>query len=226
MTTTRQLYSSPMSSNARRTLVCAAHLGVELEIIPVNLADQAARAKVAALNPNGKIPVLVEYSASPSGDAASPGQARLGGGDFVLWESNAINQYLCERTPGQTLLPDAPKARADVNRWLSWQAAHLSPAVGGFNYERMVKKIMGRGEPDPAAIAMHTAEFQRFATVIDKHLATHRWLANDALSLADFSLAATLLHSERAEYPMQPYEHLRAHVARIRETPAWRTTEG
>jgi len=207
MTTTRQLYSSPLSSNARRTLLCAAHLGVDLEIIPVSLGDQASRAKVAAVNPNGKIPVLVE-------------------GDFVLWESNAINQYLCELTPGQTLLPAAPKARADVNRWLYWLTAHLAPACGGLNFEHFVKKALGRGEADPNAIAAHGAEFHRFAKVVDQHLAKRQWLANDALSLADFSLAATLMHSARGQYPIEPYEHLRAHVARIHELPAWRTTEG
>ena len=207
MTTTRQLFSSPLSSNARRTLLCAAHLGVELEIVSVSLGDPAARAKVAAINPNGKIPVLVE-------------------GDFVLWESNAINAYLCALTPGQTLLPAAPKPRGDVERWLYWLTAHLSPACGGLNFEHFVKKALGRGEPDPNAIAAHTAELHRFAKVVDQHLATRKWLANDALSLADYSLAATLMHSDRGQYPLQPYEHLRAHVARIRETPAWRTTEG
>lgn len=207
MTTTRQLYSSPMSSNARRTRLCAAHLGVELDIVTVGLADPAGRAKLAAINPNGKIPVLVE-------------------GDFVLWESNAINEYLCALTPGQTLLPAAPKERADVHRWLYWITAHLQPACGGLNFEHFVKKALGRGEADPQAIAAHGAEFHRFAKVVDQHLATRTWLANDALSLADFSLAATLMHSERGQYPSQPYEHLRAHVARIRETPAWRTAEG
>ena len=217
MTTTRQLYTSQMSSNARRTRLCIAHLGADITLVECSLGDPAARAKVAAINPNGKIPVLVE-------------------GDFVLWESNAINQYLCDLTPGQTLLPAAPKARADVNRWLYWLTAHLSPACGGLNFEHFVKKALGRGEPDPNASAAHTAELHRFAKVVDQHLAgqhlagqhlaTRQWLANDALSLADYSLAATLMHSDRGQYPLQPYEHLRAHVARIRETPAWRMTEG
>jgi len=86
------------------------HLGVDLEVVTINLADQAMRAKVAALNPNSKIPVFVE-------------------GDFVLWESNAINQYLCDVTRPD-LIPTEPRAKAEVNRWLFWQTAHMSPAVG------------------------------------------------------------------------------------------------
>src|SRR4051812_26593136 len=206
MTTTRQLFASPVSSNSRRTQLCAAHLGIELELVMVNLTDATHRADVAKLNPNGKIPVFVE-------------------GDLILWESNAINQYLCECTPGQTLLPTEPRARANVNRWLFWQASHLVHPTAGLNFEFMVKKLMGKGDPDPAAVATHTAELARFAKVVDDHLATRTWLANDALSLADYSLAATLLHADRAQYPLQPFEHLRRHVAHVRETPAWRATE-
>jgi len=72
----------------------------------------------------------------------------------------------------------------------------------------MIKKFTGRGEPDPAAIATHEAAFHQFAKVVDRHLATHTWLANDALSIADYSLAATLLHAERAQYPMASYGNL------------------
>ena len=111
-------------------------------------------------------------------------------------------------------------------RLLFWITAHLSPACGGLNFEHFVKKALGRGEADPSAIAAHTAEFHRFAKVVDQHLAGKQWLANDALSLADYSLAATLMHSARGQYPIEPYEHLRAHVARIHELPAWRATEG
>lgn len=206
MTTTRQLYASPLSSNSRRTQLCAAHLGVDLEVVNVSLASAPDRARVAQLNPNGKIPVLIE-------------------GDLVLWESNAINQYLCDLTPGQTISPTDPRARAEVNRWLFWQTAHLAPAAGGFNFEHIVKKALGKGDPDPGALAAHTAELQRFAKVVNDHLATRTWLANDALSLADYSLAAIMLHADRAQYPLQPFEHLRRHVAHVRETPAWRATE-
>jgi glutathione S-transferase len=197
------LFASPQSSNAVRTLVTAAHLGVDLDVRMVQLASPTDRAAVAAVNPNGKIPVLVE-------------------GDFVLWESNAINEYLCDRTPGQTLLPAAPRAKAEVHRWLYWITAHLGVVTGGLNFERFVKRIIGRGEPDPQAIAGHEAGFHQFARVVDAHLAGRAFLANDALSLADYSLAATLIHAEDAAYPIAGYAHLGAHRARVRELPAWK----
>ncbi len=203
MMTKPQLYASLQSSNAVRTLVTAAHLGVELDVRMLQLGSPDDRRAVAEVNPNGKIPVLVE-------------------GDYVLWESNAINEYLCDRTAGQTLLPSEARAKAEVHRWLYWITAHFGTVTGGLNFERFVKKLTGRGEADPAAVAAHEAGFHQFARVVDAHLATRAYLANDALSLADYSLAAVLIHAENAQYPMAGYAHLAAHRERIRALPAWK----
>ena len=102
-----RLYHHPMSSNARRALMTAIHLGLPLELAEVDLMNADDRRRLAELNPNGKVPVLAD-------------------GDFLLWESCAIMQYLAEQVPGQTIYPQAPQARADVNRWLFWAAQHLS----------------------------------------------------------------------------------------------------
>ncbi|CAN5655911.1 glutathione S-transferase N-terminal domain-containing protein [soil metagenome] len=199
----RLLYASLQSSNAVRTLLTAARLGIEHEVRMVQLGNPDDRKAIAGVNPNGKIPVLVE-------------------GDYVLWESNAIDEYLCDLTPGQTLLPAAPRAKAEVHRWLYWITAHFGVVAGGLNFERFVKQVTGRGEADPVAVAGHEAGFHQFARVVDSHLANHEYLANDALSLADYSLASVLLNAETAAYPIAGYAHLVAHRARIRALPAWR----
>src|SRR5678815_5249851 len=95
-----KLHYGTLSSSSRRVTIVASILGIPLELHPVDLRDKAARAALERKNPNSKIPVLED-------------------GDFVLWESNAIMQYLCEKTPGQTLLPSEVRARADVQRWLN-----------------------------------------------------------------------------------------------------------
>ena len=96
------LYTNPHSSNARRVTMTAIHLNVPLELRVVkNMKDPVERAALLEVNPNGKVPVLVD-------------------GDFVLWESCAIMQYLAELTPDQTLYPIELEARLDVNRWLFW----------------------------------------------------------------------------------------------------------
>src|SRR5262245_28091542 len=65
-------------------------------------------AEYAALNPNMRMPTLKD-------------------GDYVLWESNAIMQYLASRWPESGLLPPDEKGRLDVTRWQLWDLAHWDP---------------------------------------------------------------------------------------------------
>jgi glutathione S-transferase len=197
-----KLYSSPVSANSRRVRLVAAALGLDLEIIPIDLANPADRGKLGAVNPNTKVPVLVD-------------------GDFVLWESNAINAYLCAKTPGQTLLPAEPRERAEVDRWLYWNATHFAQAVSGLNFERFVKGLMKLGGPDATAVANHERLFHQFAKVADAHLAHHAWLANDRLSVADYALAATLISAKTAQLPLDAYQRIGALLARIQDRPEW-----
>ena len=101
-----KLYTSPFSSNARKPAMLAHLLPLQVELIVVDLAQgEQRRPPYLGFNPNGKVPTLVD-------------------GDFVLWESNAIMQYMAEQVPGTPLYPQAPRRRADVNRWLFWAATH------------------------------------------------------------------------------------------------------
>jgi glutathione S-transferase len=197
-----KLYSSQVSSCSRRVRVVAAALKLELEIIPIELANPADRGMLAAINPNNKVPVLVD-------------------GDFVLWESNAINAYLCASVPGQTLLPSAPRERAEVDRWLNWLTSHFAVHVAGLNFERFVKGMMRLGDPNEYAVAYHERLFHQFAKVADDHLAKHAWLANDRLSVADYSLAATLISAQTAKLPLDAYQRITALAARIHDRPEW-----
>ena len=66
-----------------------------------------------ALNPNALVPVLIENE---------------GDGDFVLWESNTICRYLAAKAARDDLLPASPRDRAEVERWMDWQAGELNNA--------------------------------------------------------------------------------------------------
>ena len=202
-----QLYTNPYSANARRVTMVALHLGVPLELHLVkNMKDPAEREPLLRLNPNGKVPVLVD-------------------GDFVLWESCAIMQYLAERTPGQTLYPAELRARQDVNRWLFWCVQHWAPALGVLNWENHVKPKMGFGPTNPAEVARGEAETARFAQVLDDHLAKRQWVCGGGLTLADFALAPTLADTAAANMPVTQYAHLQAWFGRMRELDVWRRTQ-
>jgi glutathione S-transferase len=185
----------------------AHHLGVDIELVLIDLARGAQRApSFVRMNPNAKVPVLEDRG-------------------FILWESHAIMQYFADLTPGQALYPQDLRARADVNRWLFWSSHHFSPAVGMLGWERIVKKILGAGEPDPAAEKRGDALVGELAKILDGHLAGKEWVAQDHLTLADLSLASPLMIAGPARLPITGYANLMAWFERVQTLDAWKRTE-
>jgi glutathione S-transferase len=201
-----KLFFHPMSGNSRRVLLVAAHLDVPLERVVVDLVQGEQRgAPHLGRNPNGHVPVLDDDG-------------------FVLWESRAIMQYLADQTAGQTLYPTDARGRADVNRWLFWCAAHMAPANTVLVAENFVKALTGRGPADPVEVARGEALVAKYAPVLDAHLAGKTWVAQDRLTLADFSLAAGFALAGPARLPIAGYANLRAWLGRVQELDAWQRT--
>jgi glutathione S-transferase len=201
-----RLHYGTLSSNSRRVRITARMLGINLEEIAVDLRNAAERAELVRINPNSKVPVLVD-------------------GNFVLWESIAIMQYFCDHTPSQKLYPLDARDRAEVNRWLSWSQAHWLPAISGISWENVWKKLaLGEG-PDLAQVKRHETFFAQFATVLDQHLAQRTWLAGGTLTLADIAVGTPLMVATLARLPLQPYANIRTWLARIAELPEWKATE-
>jgi glutathione S-transferase len=201
-----RLYHHPLSSNARRARMTAIHLNLPIELASLSLMEDKDRRRLAQLNPNHKLPVLAD-------------------GDFMLWESCAIMQYLAEQAPGQTLYPQAGQARADVNRWMFWGAQHFGAAVSVLAWENVWKGAAGRGPADPREVERGTRDLGALAAVLDVHLAGRTWLVGDDLTLADFTLAAPLMYWDRAQLPLAQYANIGAWHARVRQLQAWRETE-
>ena len=205
-----RLHHHPLSSNARRAVVAAHELGAKVDFALVDLARGAQRSpEYLKLNPNGRVPTLED-------------------GDFVLWESQAIMQYLAEKTPGQTLWPSEARARADVSRWMFWTAHHWAPAVGVLGFERVVKTFRNL-ESDPREIERGERLVGECARVLDAHLDGKKWLAQDRLTLADISTATPLIALGSAKLPvMRGDEHpnIRAWFDRVQKLASWRAAAG
>src|SRR6266545_1613550 len=167
-----KLYDFAFSPNCRKVRAVAYEIGVPLEHVPIDLLKGEQRGPdFLARNPNGRVPLLED-------------------GDLRLWESNAIILYLATTRGGAPpLVPAGPRERAEVDRWLSWQSAHLSPAMTKVAFERIVKKLTGQGAPDQALIDLGTAEFEKLSAVLDASLGEKEYLAG-RLSVADFALAS------------------------------------
>jgi glutathione S-transferase len=146
-------------------------------------------------------------------------------GEYVLWEANAIAQYLASKRPDSGLLPKDERARLDVIRWQFWDLAHWDPACALFAFEYVVKPVvLANGEPDMAAIAKGTEAFHRAAKVLDGQLKGRKFITGDTLTVADFSLGAAMNLAERAHYPVAPYGEIKRWHASLSALPAWQKT--
>ncbi len=199
-----KLYLNPLSPNVRRVRLTAAVLGLVLEEKVIDFAKgEHKSADYLSLNPNGAVPTLVD-------------------GDFVLSESRAIMQYLASKKPEAGLLPKDEAGRADVTRWQFWDAAHFAPALEKLAFEKILKGMMGLGDPDQGKITEALGGFRRFAAVLDKRLATHEYIVGDSLSIADLTIAASLMYAKQAEAPVAEFAHLQSWFGRMNELPGYK----
>lgn len=198
-----KLYSMQASNNCRRVNATILHLGLSVEHIETNMAD-IKKPEYLAQNPNGKVPMLVD-------------------GDFVLWESRAIMQYLASTKPS-AFWPNDAKGQANIARWQFWEAAHLSRGTGAFAFENLFKRIFMKQDPDPVALKAGEKEFHTFAPVLNAQLETHKFVTGAEVTLADFSVGACFSYAEASALPWGDYKHIRAWWDRMNEIPAWKNT--
>lgn len=201
-----KLYGFPPSPNTWKVRALASHLGVPLDLEFVDLTKGASHTPAyLAINPTGRTPTLVD-------------------GDFKLWESNAILNYIAGQT-ANSLWPNNPRTRADIARWQYWQLAHWGgEACQPLTFQRFVKQLFNLGPPDEAIVAKGTECFNREAKMLDEHLAKQKYLVGDTLTVADFSVAAPLFYAKQAQMPLGAYAHLREWFERVAAMPAWRET--
>jgi glutathione S-transferase len=202
-----ELYAFPPSPRTFKVMAVANHLGLDWTLRPVDLVKgEQKAADYAALNPNMRMPTLKE-------------------GDYVLWESGAILQYLAGKKPESGLLPTDERARLNVTRWQFWDMSHWDPACAIFLFENLVKSVILKiGEPDQAALAKGAELFHRSAKVLDDQLKRNKYVAGDKLSLADFSIGAPLHYAAQARLPLEPYAEITRWYGTVRSLPAWQKT--
>ena len=171
--------------NGRKVSIALEELGLDYETIQVDIGKKEQKSDAfLAVNPNGKIPVLVDRTA----------------GDFAVFESGAILLYLAEKT-GQ-LMPAEPKARSQVIQWLMWQMGGLGPMQGQAN-------VFVRYFPEhlPSVISRYRNEVMRLYGVMDGVLAEQDYLAGD-YSIADIACWPWVAQHDWSEIELDPYPHL------------------
>ncbi len=187
----------------RRVLALARYLGLDAEFIEVDLmAGGLKTPQYAGLNPNMKAPTLVD-------------------GDTVLWEASAIMAYLCIKAGSDLWPAHQPAEQVEVLRWLSWNDCHWAPAVGPFYFEHVVKSTFGIGPADCDSLKTKVPDMQRYARVLEGHLAGRDHVACGRLTIADFQLASMASYWRESEMPMQAFPNIVRWLDLLMRIPAW-----
>jgi GSH-dependent disulfide-bond oxidoreductase len=149
--------------NGQKPAIMLEEIGLPYQIFPINISQREQHTDTfLAINPNGKIPAIVDRSVE--------------GGQRVF-ESGAILIYLAEKSG--KLLPTDVKNRSEVLAWTFWQVGGLGPTIGQWGH-------FSRSAPEkiPYAINRYLDETIRLLNVLNTHLTDRTFIADD-YSIAD-----------------------------------------
>ena len=191
-----ELYTSP-TPNGYKVSIMLEEIGMEYTVHPVDLARGEQKTPAfLALNPNGRIPVIVDRAND----------------DFVVFESGAILLYLADRS-GQ-LLPTEEKGRSRVIQWLMFQMGGIGPMMGQANvfFRYFPEKI-------PAAIDRYQHEGRRLLGVLDGQLAGRDYICDD-YSIADIAAWPWAVTHAWSGIDIDGLDNLQAWLDRMARRPA------
>jgi len=203
---TMKLYVMPVSPNVRKAQAVVNYLNLDIEVVSQDvMAGDLSTDEFLGINPNGKVPTLED-------------------GEFKLWESNAIAQYLALTAPENDLFPDDLVKRTDITRWQFWESNHYNKAVGSIVWETLIKPLFKiPGGPDKSKIDAGLTDFNRFAPILEKQLNGNDFITGDTLTLADFSVGAmsALVLSKSSRVPLEDYPKIKSWYLRLEAIPEW-----
>jgi len=206
-----QLYSLATPNGVKVTvmleeLLALGHIGAEYDawLIEINKGDQFGSGFVE-VNPNSKIPALMDHSVTPP---------------QRIFESGAILLYLAEKFGA--LIPEGHAGRTECLGWLFWQMGSAPYLGGGFGH--FYAYAPSKMEYPINRFAMET---KRQLDVLDRHLADKEWMAGGTYSIADIAIWAWYGNLvlgrayEAAEFlDVTSYNHLHAWAEKIDARPA------
>ncbi|MEZ5509603.1 MAG: glutathione-dependent disulfide-bond oxidoreductase [Gammaproteobacteria bacterium] len=206
-----QLYSLATPNGVKVTilleeLLALGHRGAEYDAWLINIAsgDQFGSGFVD-INPNSKIPALVDHS------TATP---------LRVFESGSILLYLAEKFGA--FLPASLPARTETLNWLFWQMGSAPFLGGGFGHFYAYAPTK-----QEYPINRYAMEVKRQLDVLDRHLAQHRYMAGDEYTIADMAifpwyggLVLGELYSAAEFLAVHTYSHVQRWAGEIAQRPA------
>ena len=169
MTMTKPRLFGISGSRALRAIWGIEEVGIDYEHVPVSYGADSKSTAHLAVNPNGRIPALID-------------------GDLQLFESMAINLYLTKRYGG-ALYPATIEDEAKTWQWSVWAISEIEP----LQMQIVVQQLFTPEERrNPKVSAGAAKGLQRPLRVLDAALAGRDWLVGDHFSVADLNLASVM----------------------------------
>jgi glutathione S-transferase len=189
---TLRILGKASSINVRKVLWTCEEIG-----IAYTRADDGPELKQ---NPNGLVPVIVNDN-------------------FVLWESNSIVRYLANKWAAEALLPVEPRARAEVDRWIDWQATEFNSAWR-YAFSAIVRRNPAFN--DPREIEASKQQWARMVAILDGQLArTGGHVAGATFTLADIPVGLSVNRWFMTPFERPSFLHVEAYYERLSTRPAF-----
>ena len=186
-------------TRAFRALWVAKELGLDFEHLPIEIGDDGAKSpEFLAINPNGRLPVIVD-------------------GDFVLFESLAITLYLAKKYSSGKLYPGTLEGEARAWQWSLWAVTEVDRGVNIWSLHAV------RLPPAERNSALREEALKVLASpfkVLDAAVARQPYLLGNEFTVADLNVAAVI--SRAVDMDLSAWPHLKAWLTRCLDSPAAR----
>jgi glutathione S-transferase len=192
-----QLHGVRMS-RASRCMWMLEELGLPYESVPVSFVGDVQKPEYKKLNPNARIPTLVDEDGS------------------VVWESLAINLYLVEKYDGG-FRPKHAAERGQLLQWSFWAMTEIEPGL----IQAFLQRVMlPEAQRDASLGDAGEAQLQRPLAVLDAELGRRPWLLGDRFSAADLNVASVLGIAPIARVDLAKFPNVARWLGEATERPA------
>ena len=194
-----KLYDNPLSGNSYKSRLLLNHLGVEYERINVDIfKGEQNDPKFAALNPNKKIPVLVDE-------------------DFVIWESNALLFYIGKKYSPNPYYPEDPRTHGLAAQWLLYGKTTIDPNLAMARY---LTRFVSRETREEHELAKYRAHGMMTLKILDDHLKDNKFLAGN-YTIADMGCYPYVHLAPEGEIDLLAYPSVVSWIERIESQPGY-----
>lgn len=190
-----KIYHHPLSGHSHRVRLFASLLGLEHELVEVDLkAGAQKQPEFLRMNPFGQVPVLVD-------------------GDVIVPDSNAILVYLAKKARRADWLPEDAYAAAAVQRWLSVAAGEVAygPAAA-----RLITLFGAKFHAEEVIPRAHV-----LLARLEAQLAATGWLAGDHPTIADVAIYSYVARAPEGGVDLSGYPAVNAFLGRVEALPGF-----